>query len=146
MSIDWAAFTPYTALAGGALIGLASAILILGVGRVAGMSGIVGGLFSGYHTEQWRWYFVAGLLASPWLYQIVKALPQIEVSSNITVLIISGLLVGIGTRYGGGCTSGHGVCGLSQLSLRSLVATASFMAVGFATVYVVKHLLGFGAN
>ena len=146
MSIDWAAFTPYTALAGGALIGLASAILILGVGRVAGMSGIVGGLFSGHHSEQWRWYFVAGLLASPWLYQIVKALPQIEVSSNITVLIISGLLVGIGTRYGGGCTSGHGVCGLSQLSLRSLVATASFMAVGFATVYVVKHLLGFGAN
>ena len=146
MSIDWAAFTPYTALAGGALIGLASAILILGVGRVAGMSGIVGGLFSGYHTEQWRWYFVAGLLASPWLYQIVKALPPIEVNSNIPVLIVSGLLVGIGTRYGGGCTSGHGVCGLSQLSLRSLVATASFMAVGFATVYVVKHLLGFGAN
>lgn len=142
MNIDWLAFTPYSALAGGALIGLASAMLILGIGRVAGMSGIIGGLFSGYHTEQWRWYFLTGLLVSPWLYQVFKVLPVIQVSSNIPVLVVAGLLVGIGTRYGSGCTSGHGVCGLSQLSLRSLVATGSFMVVGFATVYIVKHLMG----
>lgn len=142
MNIDWAAFTPYSALAGGAFIGLASAILILGIGRVAGMSGIIGGLFSGYHTEHWRWYFLAGLLASPWLYQLVKALPTIEVTSNVPVLIGAGLLVGVGTRYGSGCTSGHGVCGLSRLSIRSLVATFSFMAAGFVTVYVLKHMMG----
>lgn len=142
MNIDWAAFTPYSALAGGALIGLASAILILGIGRVAGMSGIIGGLFSGYHTEHWRWYFLAGMLASPWLYQLVKALPPIEVTSNVPVLIGAGLLVGVGTRYGSGCTSGHGVCGLSRLSIRSLVATFSFMAAGFVTVYVLKHMMG----
>jgi uncharacterized membrane protein YedE/YeeE len=142
MNIDWAAFTPYSALAGGAFIGLASAILILGIGRVAGMSGIIGGLFSGYHTEHWRWYFLAGMLASPWLYQLVKALPAIEVTSNVPVLIGAGLLVGVGTRYGSGCTSGHGVCGLSRLSIRSLVATFSFMAAGFVTVYVLKHMMG----
>ena len=142
MNIDWAAFTPYSALAGGAFIGLASAILILGIGRVAGMSGIIGGLFSGYHTEHWRWYFLAGMLASPWLYQLVKALPAIEVTSNVPVLIGAGLLVGVGTRYGSGCTSGHGVCGLSRLSIRSLVATFSFMGAGFVTVYVLKHMMG----
>lgn len=142
MNIDWAAFTPYSALTGGALIGLASAILILGIGRVAGMSGIIGGLFSGYHTEQWRWYFLAGLLASPWLYQLFAVFPTLQMTSNIPVLIIAGLLVGVGTRYGAGCTSGHGVCGLSRLSVRSLVATLSFMVAGFVTVYVLKHIVG----
>lgn len=143
MNIDWAAFTPYSALAGGALIGLASAILILGIGRVAGISGIIGGLFSGYHGEQWRWYFLAGLLAAPWLYLVFKTLPPTEISSNVPMLVSAGLLVGIGTRYGSGCTSGHGVCGLSSLSIRSLVATLSFMSVGFVTVYIIKHMMGF---
>jgi uncharacterized membrane protein YedE/YeeE len=142
MSIDWAAFTPYSALTGGALIGLASVLLILGIGRVAGISGIVGGLFSGYRTEQWRWYFLVGLLASPWLYQLFAVFPAVQITSDVPVLVVAGLLVGVGTRYATGCTSGHGVCGLSQLSVRSLVATLSFMMVGFITVYVMKHLVG----
>lgn len=141
MSIDWLAFTPYSALLGGLLIGIASAILIWCVGRVAGISGIVGGLFSGQHDEVWRWYFLAGLLLAPWLYQLFAVLPNMQISHNIPLLIVSGLLVGFGTRYGSGCTSGHGVCGLSYLSLRSLVATLSFMAMGFLTVYVIKHLI-----
>ena len=142
MSIDWAAFTPYSALIGGALIGLASVLLILGIGRVAGISGIVGGLFSGYRTEQWRWCFLVGLLASPWLYQLFAVFPAVQITSDVPVLVVAGLLVGVGTRYATGCTSGYGVCGLSQLSVRSLVATLSFMMVGFITVYVMKHLVG----
>ena len=142
MSIDWAAFTPYSALIGGALIGLASVLLILGIGRVAGISGIVGGLFSGYRTEQWRWYFLVGLLASPWLYQLFAVFPAVQITSDVPVLVVAGLLVGVGTRYATGCTSGHGVCGLSQLSVRSLVATLSFMMAGFVIVYVMKHLVG----
>ncbi len=141
MLIDWLAFTPYSALLGGLLIGIASAMLIWCVGRVAGISGIVGGLFSGQHHEAWRWYFLMGLLIAPWLYQLFAVLPKMQISNNIPLLIVSGLLVGIGTRYGSGCTSGHGVCGLSYLSLRSLVATLSFMAMGFLTVYVIKHLV-----
>lgn len=142
MSIDWAAFTPYSALTGGALIGLASVLLILGIGRVAGISGIVGGLFSGYRTEQWRWYFLVGLFASPWLYQLFAVFPSVQITSDVPVLLVAGLLVGVGTRFATGCTSGHGVCGLSQLSVRSLVATLSFMMAGFITVYVMKHLAG----
>ena len=141
MLIDWSAFTPYSALFGGLLIGLASAMLIWCVGRVAGISGIIGGLFSGQHHEVWRWYFLAGLLLAPWLYQVFAVLPNMQISNNLPTLIISGLLVGFGTRYGSGCTSGHGVCGLSYLSFRSFVATSSFMAMGFLTVYVIKHLI-----
>jgi hypothetical protein len=141
MSIDWLAFTPYSALLGGLLIGIASAMLIWCVGRVAGISGIVGGLFFGQQNEVWRWYFLVGLLLAPWLYQLFAKLPPMQISNNIPLLIVSGLLVGFGTRYGSGCTSGHGVCGLSYLSLRSLVATLSFMAMGFLTVYVIKHLI-----
>lgn len=141
MSIDWLAFTPYSALLGGLLIGIASAMLIWCVGRVAGISGIVGGLFFGQQNEVWRWYFLVGLLLAPWLYQLFAVLPPMQISNNIPLLIVSGLLVGFGTRYGSGCTSGHGVCGLSYLSLRSLVATLSFMAMGFLTVYVIKHLI-----
>lgn len=142
MTIDWAAFTPYSALTGGALIGMAAAMLIVGIGRVAGISGVVGGLFSGSHHESWRWYFIAGLMLSSWIYRLFAHLPVVEVSENLVVLIIGGLLVGVGTRWGSGCTSGHGVCGLSALSVRSLMATLSFMAAGFFTVYIVKHLLG----
>ena len=116
--------------------------MILGIGRVAGISGIVGGLFSGYRTEQWRWYFLVGLVASPWLYQVFAVFPPVQITSDVPVLVVAGLLVGVGTRYATGCTSGHGVCGLSQLSVRSLVATLSFMMAGFITVYVMKHLVG----
>jgi len=143
MSIDWVNFTPWTALLGGALIGLAAAVLFLGIGRIAGISGIVGGLFqASSRSDAWRWLFLAGLLVAPWLYVLVKPFPEIEMVASPLLLIIAGLLVGFGTRYGAGCTSGHGVCGLSRLSLRSLAATLSFMGMGFVTVLVMRHLLG----
>jgi hypothetical protein len=142
MSIDWASFTPWSALLGGGLIGLAAAILLLGNGRIAGISGIVGGLLNtSGRQESWRWAFVLGLLLAPWLYALFATFPTITISHNPLLLIGAGLLVGVGTRYGSGCTSGHGVCGLSRFSLRSLVATLSFMAMGFVTVYVMRHVL-----
>jgi uncharacterized membrane protein YedE/YeeE len=141
MSIDWIAFTPMTALLGGVLIGL-SALLLAGFnGRIAGISGILGGLLRPANGEvTWRVAFVAGLVASPWLYQIASPLPAVRADAGDLTLVIAGLIVGVGTRYGSGCTSGHGVCGLSRLSPRSLVATLSFMAAGFATVAVIRHL------
>lgn len=143
MTIDWNAFTPLSALAGGALIGLASALLLSLNGRIAGISGIVGGLFARTAGETgWRLAFILGLLAAPVLWALFTALPPIRIEAGYPVLIAAGLLVGVGTRYGAGCTSGHGVCGLSRLSPRSLVATLAFMGGGFATVYVVRHLLG----
>ncbi|MGL6162580.1 YeeE/YedE family protein [Microbulbifer sp.] len=143
MTIDWNAFTPLSALAGGALIGLASALLLSLNGRIAGISGIVGGLFARTAGETgWRLAFVLGLLAAPALWALFTALPPIRIEAGYPMLIAAGLLVGIGTRYGSGCTSGHGVCGLSRLSPRSLVATLAFMGGGFATVYVTRHLLG----
>ena len=143
MTIDWIAFTPYTALAGGALIGLATAVLLLLNGRIAGISGILGGLlFRAPGETSWRLAFTIGLLVGPALWMLVHTLPPIHIDAGYPVLIAAGLLVGIGTRYGSGCTSGHGVCGLSRLSPRSLVATLTFMAAGFATVFVVRHLLG----
>lgn len=143
MTIDWNAFTPLTALAGGALIGLASAMLLLLNGRIAGISGILGGLFDRTSGETgWRLAFVIGLLIGPALWALGGALPPIRIEAGYPLLIAAGLLVGIGTRYASGCTSGHGVCGLSRLSPRSLAATLVFMGGGFATVFVVRHLLG----
>ncbi|WP_250464063.1 YeeE/YedE family protein [Microbulbifer litoralis] len=143
MNIDWNAFTPLSALAGGALIGLATALLLLANGRIAGISGIVGGLLKPTAGETgWRLAFVAGLLLAPGLWGLFAALPPIRIDAGYPLLVAAGLLVGIGTRYGSGCTSGHGVCGLSRLSPRSLVATLLFMGAGFATVYVVRHLPG----
>jgi hypothetical protein len=142
MNLNWPAFTPGSALAGGALIGVAAALLILLGGRIAGISGILGGLLRRVPGERaWRLAFLVGLLASPWLYAAVAAPMQPRIGAGWGVLVFAGLLVGIGTRYGAGCTSGHGVCGLSRLSWRSAVATASFMAAGFATVFVVRHIL-----
>jgi uncharacterized membrane protein YedE/YeeE len=142
LTIAWNTFTPYTALAGGALIGLAAAILVLCNGRIAGISGVLGGLLRpSAEGVGWRLAFLAGLLAAPMVYALAAALPRPQIDAGWATLVAAGLLVGLGTRYGAGCTSGHGVCGLSRLSLRSLVATLAFMGTGFATVYVVRHVL-----
>lgn len=143
MSIDWNAFTPWHALAGGMLIGLAAALLLLLNGRIAGISGIVGGLLRPMRSDvAWRVAFVAGLVGAPLVYALFAALPAVQVDAGYGTLVVAGLLVGVGTRYGAGCTSGHGVCGLSRLSPRSLAATAAFMGAGFATVFIVRHVLG----
>ena len=143
MTIAWTSFTPWAALAGGALVGLAAALLILFTGRIAGISGIVGGLLRPARGDtRWRLAFVLGLLAAPLAWIAVGAAPRLHVDAAWPVLIVAGLLVGVGTRVGSGCTSGHGVCGLSRGSPRSLAATATFMAAGFATVFAVRHLLG----
>lgn len=143
MTIDWAAFTPWPATIGGVVLGAAVALLILANGRVAGISGIVGGLLRPRVGDiGWRLAFVAGLLISPLLYSAFAGAPSIAIDASFPTMILAGLVVGVGVRYGGGCTSGHGVCGISRLSPRSVVATASFVATGFATVYVLRHLIG----
>ena len=143
MNIDWINFTPWTALAGGVLIGIAAAMFVLINGRIAGISGIIGGLLRlSLPDIGWRLAFLAGLVIAPSLYGAFVYLPSPKIDASYGMLIGAGLLVGIGTRYGAGCTSGHGVCGLSRLSPRSLVATLVFMAAGFATVYVTRHLIG----
>ena len=140
MTLDMHAFTPLSALAGGALIGLAAAMFVLFNGRIAGISGILGGLLRPKGGDVgWRLAFVIGLLAAPMVYQLFEALPASRIAASDTLLVIAGLLVGVSTRYGAGCTSGHGVCGLSRLSARSLVATLLFMGAGFATVFVMRH-------
>ncbi len=143
MTIDWNSFTPYSALIGGALIGLAAAALALLNGRIAGIAGIVGGAIVPKRGELgWRIAFVAGLLIAPWVWLLADGLPEIRFEVGTPGLIIAGLIVGISTRYGAGCTSGHGVCGIARLSPRSLVATAAFMTAGFLTVFVIRHLIG----
>jgi uncharacterized membrane protein YedE/YeeE len=118
-------------------------MLALVNGRIAGISGIVGGLLRPTATDfAWRVAFLAGLVAAPVLYAMAAALPAIVIDANYPTLIAAGLFVGAGTRYGAGCTSGHGVCGIARLSPRSLVATLIFMAAGFATVFVTRHLAG----
>lgn len=142
MTIDWTQFTPLSALIGGVLIGLAAATLVLVNGRIAGVSGILGGLLQPKRQDTaWRAAFVAGLIAAPLLYRLFAALPEIRIDAEWPTLVLAGLLVGVGTRYGSGCTSGHAVCGVSRLSPRSLLATLTFMATGFATVYLVRHVL-----
>ena len=139
--IDWAHFTPWTSLAGGILIGIAAAMFLLLNGRIAGISGILGGLVHPRAVDTgWRVAFVLGLVAAPLVYQLFEPLPSVQIDAGTTLLVVAGLLVGVGTRYGSGCTSGHGVCGLSRFSARSLAATASFMGAGFLTVYVTRHL------
>jgi len=143
MTIAWTTFTPWASLAGGLLVGAAAAMLILFNGRVAGISGIVGGLLRPARGDiGWRVAFVAGLVAAPLAWLAFAAAPRLHVAASTPVLIGAGLLVGVGTRLGSGCTSGHGVCGISRGSLRSLAATASFMAAGFAVVFIVRHVLG----
>jgi uncharacterized membrane protein YedE/YeeE len=143
MNIDWTAFTLWSALAGGMLIGAASALLLLLNGRIAGVSGILGGLLQpAAGNRAWRAAFVGGLVAAPLLYRAAAALPLPRIDAGWPALAAAGLLVGIGTRCASGCTSGHGVCGLSQRSPRSLAATLVFMGAGFATVFVLRHLIG----
>ena len=143
MTIDWASFTPASALIGGLVIGVAAALLVLANGRVAGIAGIVGGLLRPAPGEiPWRLAFIAGLMIAPLLFIAAGKPPSIIVDADYPTLAIAGLIVGLGTRYGSGCTSGHGVCGVSRLSPRSIVATLAFMAAGFATVFVVRHLVG----
>ena len=140
--IDWAHFTPWTSLAGGVLIGAAASMLLLLNGKIAGISGILGGLMRpSAGGIGWRVAFITGLVAAPLLYQLAAPLPVVHIDADTSLLILAGVLVGVGTRYGSGCTSGHGVCGLSRLSPRSLVATAAFMAAGFAVVFVVRHVI-----
>lgn len=144
MTIDWIHFTPWTALAGGVLLGIASAAFILLNGRVLGISGILGGLLTPRRGDTgWRLLFLLGLLLAPiTLSAFAPGLintPQID--ANPIAVVAAGVLVGLGTRYGSGCTSGHGVCGLSRLSPRSLIATLAFMASGFATVFLVRHII-----
>ena len=143
MTIDWNNFTPWASLAGGILLGLASALFILVNGRILGISGIVGGLFRPKSGDVgWRLSFLLGLLVAPVLYFLVAGPTTARIDAGWITLVIAGLLVGVGTRYGAGCTSGHGVCGLSRMSPRSLIATLAFMGAGFVTVFVLRHALG----
>ena len=147
MTIDWIGFTPWSALAGGLLIGLASALYLLGNGRVAGIAGIVASplraLLAGkaMGPERTRLLFLGGLLLAPWLWRAVAPLPGSPVDVGGLGVVTAGLLVGVGVRMGNGCTSGHGVCGLARMSLRSLANVMAFMGAGFATVFVLRHLL-----
>ena len=139
--INWIAFTPLPAFIGGLLIGIAAAILLLGNGRIAGISGMIGGLWStGRGDRLWRVAFIAGMFLSPFAYGLVAVMPEAVIEAGAGTLIVAGLLVGLGTRYASGCTSGHGVCGLSRGSVRSFVATIAFMGAGFMTVYLTRHL------
>lgn len=143
MTVDWNAFTPWPALAGGVLIGIAVAMFALLNGRIAGISGVIGGLLKPTTGDvAWWAAFVVGLVGSPLVYALFAAMPEPQITAEHGALVLAGLLVGVGTSYGSGCTSGHGVCGLSRLSPRSLVATGAFMAAGFVTVFVTRHLLG----
>ena len=145
MTIDWAHFTPWASLAGGVLLGVASALFILLNGRILGISGILGGLMPPKSGDAgWRITFLLGMAAAPLVFAWLAPAgflqpPRIEASNG--VIVAAGLLVGLGTRYGSGCTSGHGVCGLSRLSPRSLVATMTFMGAGFLMVFVLRHIV-----
>jgi len=135
-------FTPFASLLGGALIGLSAVLLMWATGRIAGISGIAARLFPPYEDREFagRLAFVAGLIAAPVLVRVVTgSLPAQTIVAGTPLLMIAGLLTGFGVVWGSGCTSGHGVCGLSRLSVRSLVATVTFMATGVATVFVMRH-------
>jgi uncharacterized membrane protein YedE/YeeE len=150
MTIAWTTFTPWASLAGGLLIGLATALYLLGSGRIAGIAGIVASPLSALlagrslRPEANRLLFLAGLLAAPWVWRLLVPLPLPAAAVDVgpVALVAAGLLVGVGARMGNGCTSGHGVCGLSRLSLRSLINVLAFMAAGFVTVFVLRHVLG----
>ena len=143
MTIDWIHFTPWLSLGGGILLGLASAAFILVNGRILGISGILGGLLMPRLGDiGWRIAFLLGMAAAPFVGSLILPVGYLEVpriEAGYIAIAVAGLLVGFGTRYGSGCTSGHGVCGLSRLSPRSLVSTLTFMGLGFLVVYVMRH-------
>lgn len=150
MTIDWLHFTPWASMAGGLLIALATALYLFGSGRIAGIAGIVsgplgavmaGGGLHGLSGQASRLLFIVGLLLAPWVWRLLAPLPVAQVDVGPMALVAAGLLVGVGVRMGNGCTSGHGVCGLSRLSARSLANVLAFMGAGFATVFVLRHLL-----
>ena len=145
MALDWAHFTPWMSLSGGLLLGLASAMFILLNGRILGISGIVGGLLPPKVGDTgWRVAFLLGMAVAPAVFFALApdSLVQVpRIDAGYALIIAAGLLVGVGTRYGSGCTSGHGVCGLSRMSPRSLLATITFMGAGFLTVFVARHFI-----
>ena len=146
MNIDWSHFTPWASLAGGAVIGLATALFLLANGRIAGIAGIVASPLqallagTGLGRDVSRLWFILGLLLAPWAWRLVAPMPVAAVDVGTPSLVLAGLLVGVGVRMGNGCTSGHGVCGLSRFSLRSLVNVLVFMGAGAATVFVLRHV------
>jgi uncharacterized membrane protein YedE/YeeE len=147
MNIAWSQFTPWASLAGGLVIGLATALFLFGSGRIAGIAGIVASPLkavlagTSLRSDLSRLFFIAGLMVSPWVWRVFAPLPGAAVDVGTAGLVVAGLLVGVGVRMGNGCTSGHGVCGLSRFSPRSLVNVLSFMGSGFATVFVLRHLI-----
>ena len=144
MQIDWLTFTPGPAFFGGMLLGIAAALYVILHGRILGISGIVSGLLTPKEGDvNWRLSLILGLLSAPfWASLLLDLHTTTVIDADWLAIIIAGLLVGFGAHYGSGCTSGHGVCGLSRLSPRSLVATISFMSAGFLTVFVIRHVLG----
>jgi len=145
MHIDWLHFTPWPSLFGGLLLGLAAIFLFLFCGRILGITGILEGLLSPKYIDlSWRLTFLLGLMSAPWFAKLLlpgELLSAPRIEASWTMVIAAGLLVGFGTRWGAGCTSGHGICGLSRLSARSLIATMSFMMTGFITVFVIRHFI-----
>lgn len=143
MLIDFANFTPGLSLAGGLIIGAAAAVLVLFNGRIAGISGILGDLLSLAHKDMvWRLTFLAGLVGAPVMASLLGKPTIADIHASWGEILAAGFLVGLGTRYASGCTSGHAVCGISRGSIRSLVATLTFMVAGFLTVFVQRHLIG----
>jgi uncharacterized membrane protein YedE/YeeE len=136
-------FTPLSAAIGGALIGLASALLMLTIGRIAGISGIFGEALIGGSDKSWRVAFIVGLIAAPLLAMLAGvSVPSPAMPSSWVVIVAAGLLVGFGTRLGGGCTSGHGICGIARISPRSITATLIFMVTAMVVVFVMRHVIG----
>jgi len=143
MQIDWLSFTPIPSLLGGMILGLAASLYALLHGRILGISGIISGLLHPQASDlAWRFTLVLGLVSAPFLAMFFGVFPIVKIDSSWLAIVIAGLLVGFGSQYGSGCTSGHGICGLSRLSPRSLAATLAFMCAGFVTVFVTRHLIG----
>jgi len=149
--IAWSDFSPWTALLGGLLIGLATAVFLLALGRIAGIAGLLAEPWRALRERDWAELsgprlrpslgFLAGLLLAPWVWRLFAALPEVRVDVGLPALLLAGVLVGVGVRLANGCTSGHGVCGLSRLSLRSLAHVLCFMVAGFVTVHLLRHVL-----
>ncbi|MEY0765466.1 MULTISPECIES: YeeE/YedE family protein [Providencia] len=140
MTIDWANFTPLSAAVGGVLIGLAAAILLVFNGRIAGISGILGGLLKPTKGDTaWKVAFIIGLMSAPMLFTWLVYTPEVNIATSTPILVLAGLFVGFGSRLGSGCTSGHGICGMARLSRRSIVAVLLFMIVAFVTVALANH-------